>query len=111
MIFSDITQLLFQEPLIQVDTAPRLKALLQILYGSYHEPEDRNKIYIPQMAMSLFPFMIMCICILHHQNKTDRHDLNEILLKVALNTLTLTIYITDKPFTGLDNEYHSECLI
>jgi hypothetical protein len=27
-------------------------------------------------------------------NKTDRHDITEILLKVALNTLTLTMYIS-----------------
>jgi hypothetical protein len=25
-------------------------------------------------------------------NKTDRHDIAEILLKVALNTITLTLY-------------------
>jgi hypothetical protein len=27
-------------------------------------------------------------------NKTDRHDITEILLNVALNTLTLTMYIS-----------------
>jgi hypothetical protein len=27
------------------------------------------------------------------KNKTDRHDITEILLKVALNTITLHIYI------------------
>ena len=26
-------------------------------------------------------------------NKTDRHDMNEILLKVALNTITITLAI------------------
>jgi len=29
-------------------------------------------------------------------NKTDHHDITEILLKVALNTLTLTIILTIK---------------
>jgi hypothetical protein len=28
-------------------------------------------------------------------NKTDRHDIAEILLKVALNTITLTLLLTD----------------
>ena len=28
-------------------------------------------------------------------NKTDRHDIPEILLKVALNTITLTLLLTD----------------
>ena len=27
-------------------------------------------------------------------NKTDSHDINEILLKVAVNTLTVTVYIS-----------------
>ena len=27
-------------------------------------------------------------------NETDRHDITEILLKVALNTLTVTVYIS-----------------
>jgi hypothetical protein len=27
-------------------------------------------------------------------NKTDRHDITEILLKVALNTIILTLYIS-----------------
>jgi hypothetical protein len=56
---------------------------------------------------------------LYPENHCTRHNLFEmgmsmngklILWKVALNTLT--IYITDKTFTGFDNEYHSgECLI
>jgi hypothetical protein len=60
-------------------------------------------------------FSLVCVFVgflipVHHHNKTDRHDLTEILWKVALNTLT--ICITDKTFTGFDNEYHSgECLI
>ena len=29
-------------------------------------------------------------------NKTDRHDMAEILLKVALNTLTLTLTVNKK---------------
>jgi len=29
-------------------------------------------------------------------NKTDRHDITEILLKVALNTITITIIISGK---------------
>jgi hypothetical protein len=31
-------------------------------------------------------------------NKTDRHDITEILLKVALNTITLTLILFIFPF-------------
>jgi hypothetical protein len=30
--------------------------------------------------------------LVYSTNKTDRHDITEILLKVALNTITLTMY-------------------
>jgi hypothetical protein len=30
-------------------------------------------------------------------NKTDRHNITEILLKVALKTITLTIFFIDNP--------------
>ena len=32
-------------------------------------------------------------------NKSDRHDITEILLKVALNTITLIIDMSTQPFT------------
>jgi len=34
-------------------------------------------------------------------NKTDRHDITEILLKVALNTLTLTLSAEQKEINKL----------
>jgi hypothetical protein len=34
-------------------------------------------------------------------NKTDCHDLNEILLKVALNTITLTLYLIVGTYRGM----------
>ena len=41
-------------------------------------------------------------------DKTDRHDITEILLKVALNTISQTNHTTNKEFiiksTGIDND-------
>ena len=33
------------------------------------------------------------ITLISSKNKTNRHDIAEILLKVALNTITLTLYV------------------
>jgi len=41
-------------------------------------------------------------------NKTDRHDISEILLKVALNTITLIPY-NSKQLDG-NNEQHINCV-
>jgi hypothetical protein len=35
-------------------------------------------------------------------NKTDHHDINEILLKVALNTMTLALFLRSVEHTNLD---------
>jgi hypothetical protein len=39
-------------------------------------------------------------------NKTDRHDITEILLKVTLNTITLTLY-----FTLLSATYETKSIV
>jgi hypothetical protein len=50
-------------------------------------------------------------------NKTDCHDTTEILLKVALNTITLTLvhyylWLVIREITPLRNVYkHNNCLI
>ena len=50
-------------------------------------------------VFEMYAFTYIMICILSYipsTNKTDRHGITEILLKVALNTITLTRLYTDK---------------
>ena len=37
-----------------------------------------------------------CFCVFSSTNKTDCHDITEILLKVALNTITLTLTLNSR---------------